>query len=225
MTKYELPFKIVHGFDYPDDMPEEQIRQSISERLSSLRAKGFGGIVTNVAHRNYLKSERLWRVLGIVLEEAKAQDLRVWLYDEDGYPSGGAGGMTVDEDPDFEARAVVMLHAFIKPGESHTFEFPRGHEFALAAASYKVKGEDISRLDAERAYKRYDVYGKTDDLTVRNDTDGLLFAAYFVKKHVYEGTHAEHNVCECRRYIDITNHDAVRAFIKNTYEKYMVTRR
>lgn len=220
MTKYELPFKIVHGFDYPEDMPEEEIRKSVSNRLASLKAKGFGGIVTNAAHRDYLNNDHLWRVLDIVLAEAKAQDLRVWLYDEDGYPSGGAGGQTVDGDPDLEARAVVMMHAFIKPGESHTFEFPRGHEFALAAASYKVKGEDISRLDAERAYKRYDVYGKTSDLTVVNDTKDLLFAAYFVKKHVYEGTHAEHNVCECRRYIDITNHDAVRAFIKNTYEKY-----
>ena len=220
MTKYELPLKIVHGFDFPDTAPEDEIRGSVAARLASLKEKGFGGIVTNVAFRDYLKNESLWRVLGIVLEQAKALDMRVWLYDEDGYPSGGAGGLTIDEDPDFEARAVVMMHAFIKPGESYTFEFPRGHEYALSAASYKVKSEDITRLDAERAYKRYDVYGKTDGLTVRNDTGGLLFAAYFVKKHVYEGTHAEHNVCECRRYIDITNHDAVRAFIKNTYEEY-----
>ena len=220
MTKYELPFKIVHGFDFPDDMPEEQVRDGVSKRLLSLREKGFGGIVTNVAFRDYLKSERLWRVFDIVLEEAKKAGLRVWLYDENGYPSGGAGGQTVDEDPDFEARAVVMMHKFIRPGETYTFEFPRGHEFALCAASYRVKTEDITHLDANNAYKRYDVYGKTDGLTVRNDTDGLLFAAYFVKKHVYEGTHAEHNVCESRRYIDITNRDAVRAFIKNTYEKY-----
>ena len=49
MTKYELPFKIVHGFDYPEDMPEEEIRQSVSNRLASLKAKGFGGIVTALA--------------------------------------------------------------------------------------------------------------------------------------------------------------------------------
>ena len=28
MTKYELPFKIVHGFDYPEDMPEKLIRMT-----------------------------------------------------------------------------------------------------------------------------------------------------------------------------------------------------
>lgn len=220
MTKYELPFKIVHGFDFPDGTPDDQIVQSLKSRLSSLKEKGFGGIVTNCPGRDYLNSEFLWHVLDLVLDTAKELGMRVWLYDEDGYPSGGAGGQTVDSDPDFEARAVVMLHAFIKPGESHTFEFPRGHEFALAAASYRVKDEDITRLDAKNAHKRYDVYGKTDPLTVHNDTNGLLFAAYFIKKHVYEGTHAEHNVCECRRYVDITNHDAIRAFIKNTYEKY-----
>ena len=61
--------------------------------------------MTNVAFRDYLKSERLWRVLGLVLEEAGDADMRVWLYDEKGYPSGGAGGLTIDENPDFEARA------------------------------------------------------------------------------------------------------------------------
>ena len=53
MTKYELPFKIVHGFDYPEDMPEKEIRKSVSNRLASLKAKGFGGIVTvEVIHDN-----------------------------------------------------------------------------------------------------------------------------------------------------------------------------
>ena len=32
MTKYELPLKIVHGFDFPDDMPEDAVRENIRKR-------------------------------------------------------------------------------------------------------------------------------------------------------------------------------------------------
>lgn len=220
MNKYDLPLKIIHGIDYPSDMPFEEIERRIKDRLVSLKEKGFGGVVTNVADRNYTLDEHLWHVLCTTVKCAGELDMRVWLYDEKGYPSGGAGGMTVDEDPDRECRGAVMLHAFIKAGESHTFEFPRGHEYALSAASWLVDSEDISRLDSDLKYRKYEVYGKREDLTVVNDSERLMFAAFFVKKHVYEGTHAEHNVCESRRYVDITNTEAIGAFIKNTYKKY-----
>lgn len=220
MTKYNRPLKIVHGWDFPDTMTEGEMDKLICKRLEELKKKGFGGIVTNVADRDYTKNEALWQVLLRVVLHCKRLDMRVWLYDEKGYPSGGAGGMTVDEDPDRECRGAVMLHAFIAPGESHTFEFPKGHEFCLAAAVWPVDGQDITQIDGDRPICRYDIYGKTDDLTVTNTASRAVFAAYFVKKHVYEGTHAQHNVCECRRYIDITNHDAVRGFVENTYKKY-----
>lgn len=220
MDKYDKILKIVHGFDYPDDMPLEQVAERVTERLTQLKEKGFGGIVTNVAFRDYTKSERLWEVLRVAVECCARLDMRVWLYDEDGYPSGGAGGLTLDANPDYECRGLVMLHAFVQPGESRTFEFPRGHEYAVAACSWKVCSTDLSGISAENVYREYRVNGKTEPLTVENDTDGMLFAAYFIKKHLYEGTHAEHNVCESRRYIDVTNYDAVREFIRNTYEQY-----
>ena len=220
MTKYDLPLKIVHGFDYPDDADMSDIGKDIEKRLIALKNKGFGGIVTNVAFRDYMKNERLFKILGIALDTAKRLGLRVWLYDEKGYPSGAAGGLTLQADPDFECRGAVMIHKFVKPGERFCFEFPRGHEFALSAYTYKVDCEDITGLDADRYYKKYDVYGKKAGFEDVNDTDGLLFAAYFVKKRVYEGTHAEHNVFCSRRYVDITNPAAIAEFIKNTYAEY-----
>ena len=220
MNKYDLPLKIVHGFDYPDEACTEAIREDIEKRLITLQNKGFGGIVTNVSFRNYLKSERDFEILGIALQTAKKLGMRVWLYDEKGYPSGAAGGLTLEADPDFECRGAVMIHKFVKPGEAFSFEFPRGHEFALSAFAYKVENEDITNLDADLYYKKYDVYGKQTGFSDINDTDGLLFAAYFVKKRVYEGTHAEHNVFASRRYVDITNPAAIAEFINNTYKEY-----
>ena len=220
MNKYDLPLKIVHGFDYPDDADMADIRADIERRLTSLQKKGFGGIVTNVAFRDYMKSERLFDILGAALETAKKLGLRVWLYDEKGYPSGAAGGLTLQADPDYECRGAVMLYKFVKPGQSFSFEFPRGHEFALSAYTYKVKDEDVTDLDADLYYKKYDVYGKKEGFSDINDTNGLLFAAYFVKKRVYEGTHAEHNVFASRRYVDITNPAAISEFLKNTYAVY-----
>ncbi|MBQ1847116.1 MAG: hypothetical protein II135_03840, partial [Clostridia bacterium] len=136
MNKYDLPLKIVHGFDYPDEACTEAIREDIEKRLITLQNKGFGGIVTNVSFQNYLKSERDFEILGIALQTAKKLGMRVWLYDEKGYPSGAAGGLTLEADPDFECRGAVMIHKFVKPGEAFSFDFPRGHEFALSAFTY-----------------------------------------------------------------------------------------
>ena len=220
MNKYDLPLKIVHGFDYPDDADMADVKSDIERKLVSLQKKGFGGIVTNVAFRDYMQSERLFDILTCVLQTAKRLGLRVWLYDEKGYPSGAAGGLTLEADPDYECRGVIMIHKFVKAGERFSFEFPRGHEYALSAFTYKVKDEDITELDADMYYKKYDVYGKQEGFSGVNDTDGLLFAAYFVKKRVYEGTHAEHNVFCSRRYVDITNPAAIAEFLHNTYGEY-----
>lgn len=57
-------------------------------------------------------------------------------------------------------------------------------------------------------------------MTVCNTGASPALLCAFADKRLYEGTHCVHNVAEARRYIDVTNPDAVRAFIANTYERY-----
>lgn len=67
-----------------------------------------------------------FRMIRQICEHCAELGLPVWLYDEDPYPSGAAGGWVVTEHPEFEARAIER-HIFEPPAaEGGLFYFPLG---------------------------------------------------------------------------------------------------
>ena len=209
-----LPLKITHELVHNPAWTDEELRTAVGRHLQYLADRGFGGVVTNVSWRNYATDPEEWRKMALAIDTACEMGMRVWLYDEKGYPSGGAGGLTVDANPDFEAVGIVMLTHELAPGESVTEQLPRGHECFLHAATYPYADGKITDFSCLHA-----VFGKsTQQVTLENPTNEPALACFFIKKRLYEGTHAQHNVCEGRRYVDVTNPDAIREFIRNTYE-------
>ncbi len=90
------PLQIVHGAD---------IRTKASYYKDSC---GLGGVVCNVPFgEKYLKSEEDWKVYVDGVKAMHNSGLRVWIYDEDGYPSLGAGGRVLEADPSLEALEMV----------------------------------------------------------------------------------------------------------------------
>ena len=110
------PLQIVHGLP---------AAQATPEAMAQLKGLGLGGVVCNVAFGEYLRSAENWRVLEQVVESCKQVGLRVWIYDEDGYPSGGAGGVVLDGHPEFEALALAYDSSqpdpfIVRPAYEHT---------------------------------------------------------------------------------------------------------
>jgi hypothetical protein len=110
-------------------LPETAEQQD--ELLRSRREKGFGGIVTNVSFADYLKSEEHWQDLVDTVHTAKDLGLALWLYDEHGYPSCKAGGLTLVDHPEWQAEGLYINDAtriylrtrwddaFPRPDEAH----------------------------------------------------------------------------------------------------------
>lgn len=217
--KNNLPLKIVHDFGTSDKLSYEENCKRISDKISTLKKQGFGGVVTNVRHGDdYMQNDFDWKLYRFSLDELKRQDMRAWLYDEKGYPSGGAGGLTIAANPDYEALGLVKISNVLASGKDTSIKLPRGHMYFLYAASYKCDFDgNIKSFDPiEEIY----CDGTEKELSFSNKTTDNHLICAFAVKHLYEGTHAQHNVCECRRYIDVSNPEAVGEFIKNTYEKY-----
>ena len=211
------PLRIVHGdFGYaPEDTLEKKCR-CIRERIAELKAKGYGGIVTNVSFVNYMQDADEWQLMKEKVHACREQGMRMWLYDEDGYPSGIAGTQTIAQNADFEARAAVMVSHVLAPGEELELPLPRGHEKLLAAVCYRMAGD--APTDDELLHPHARPVGLPVHFV--NDTQTPLLCLAFFEKHMYEGAHAQHNVYSSRRYIDVSNRDAVAAFIDNTYRRY-----
>ena len=140
--KNNRPLKIVHGYYHDDSLTLEEKRARVTEIIERLADLDFGGIVTNVrwnyntdptvpmAARNgyYTKDTEEWEVFQFAISEIDRLGLRAWIYDEHGYPSGGAGGMTLAANRDFEARAIAKVAHTLMPGDEITIEIPHGHK-------------------------------------------------------------------------------------------------
>lgn len=207
------PLLMLHGYDFSaagNDV--EAKKKTIEVRLNDLADKGYGGIVTNVLHNdNYLRDKEAWELFRHSLKYAvQKHNMKVWLYDEKGYPSGGAGGLTLKDNPQYECKALVMIKKEVTASEQISVEVPHGHN----------KFESVYMIDHCGIVT--DLSGKVSrdgKLVFSPDLSGTLYC--FASKRLYEGTHAQHNVCAARRYISLTDKSAVAAFIDNTYKKYM----
>ncbi|MEW6754383.1 MAG: hypothetical protein AB1505_25880 [Candidatus Latescibacterota bacterium] len=161
----DRPLQIVHGIDatgrvlrelgvrVPDGGPRAIVRRV----MEVCRERGLGGVVCNVDFDHYLRSEAHWQTLLAGVEAARDLGLVVWIYDEAGYPSGAAGGLVLQDHPEYEARELVY---------------------------------DMARPDP------------------------------FWVRPAYEHTHACNNYYAARRYINLLDDGAVRAFIERTHQAY-----
>ncbi|NLT78301.1 MAG: hypothetical protein GXX98_17410 [Planctomycetes bacterium] len=144
------PLQIVHG------VPPEQ---ATLDGMMGLKDLGLGGIVCNVAFGEYLRSERNWQVLVRAVEACSQAGLRVWIYDEDGYPSGAAGGLVLDENPGFEALALAY-----DPCQADPFVFRPAYEHTHASNNYYAARRYPNLIDAAAVeafiQTTHDAYGE-----------------------------------------------------------------
>jgi hypothetical protein len=110
------PLQILHG------VPRGQATAAAMKKLKEL---GLGGIVCNVDFKNYLVSEDHWDNLIQAVEACREVGLIVWIYDEEGYPSGAAGGLVLKRNPEYEALALTYDKSrkepfVLRPAYEHT---------------------------------------------------------------------------------------------------------
>ncbi len=198
------PMRMIHG----------NLDGNLIEKLAQY---GYGGIVTNVSYENYLKSEQNWITFEKNIKNAiDHMGMRIWIYDEKGYPSGTAGGLVLAEQPELEAQGLAVISESINNQGEINITHPKGHGKIIFARAYKKNEMEIN-LDS-----------MIDLQAFVNESGNLKWKApkgnwvlyYFVQKPLYEGTHATHNWAEKRRYINIMDNKATESFIKLTHQKY-----
>ena len=219
VLKNHLPLKITHGLCSPIYESFEENCEKITKTLTELADMGFGGVVTNVNWGvDYTENDRDWALFRFALDEIDRLGLRAWIYDENGYPSGGAGALTLRADPDYECRAIAKITLPLEAGKSVSIDLPGGHDAFLYAAAYPLDacGDPIPSSPCDERV----CDGSESTLTFTNNTKQDMKVCAFAEKHLYEGSHALHNTFSARRYIDVMNTDAVGEFISNTYKKY-----
>ncbi|NLF21930.1 MAG: hypothetical protein GX590_02105 [Lentisphaerae bacterium] len=96
---------------------------TVAEKIAYLRRCAAGGIRSLTLHPRAgnlipFASDEWFGMIDALVAEASRLDMKLWLYDEDPYPSGAAGGLVMAERPDLKARALVFkpAPANLRPG-------------------------------------------------------------------------------------------------------------
>ncbi len=145
------PLQIVHGV--PARLVKELLNTgknntnaSAENGMSYYRDLGLGGIVCNVDFKDYMRSEEKWKVLVAAVRACGDLGMVVWLYDEDGYPSGAAGGLVLEEDPDFEALSLAY-----DPGRKPALRLRPAYEHTHASNNFYAARRYANLIDDRAA--------------------------------------------------------------------------
>lgn len=177
----ERPLQIVHGID-----PSGRVisgmgqmvagtgqEQMVANIMQFYRERGLGGVVCNVAFKDYLRSEASWQTLIDGVETCRAQGMVVWIYDEAGYPSGAAGGLVLREHPEYEAQALTYDATQAEP-----FAVRPAYEFTHASNNYHASRRYINLID-DRAVRLFIETTHAAYLRRLGDRVGTTVKAFF----------------------------------------------
>lgn len=180
-------------------------KKELLRQASVIKEMGWGGHFMH--SRSGLITEYLgdewFELINAVADESERLGLESWLYDEDRWPSGSAGGK-VTEDPRYRMKSLLLTEM---PVERYR---PRKEDFAVFVGI--VNGENLwdyaplaPGADAAEAAKALRTGGKSGELKA------LCFSVQPDPcSSNYNGT----------TYIDTMNAGATRRFIELTHEQY-----
>ena len=165
----------------------------LRRQVRVMKQMGLGGAFmhSRVGLATPYLSEEWFHLTNAVIDECKKQGMEGWLYDEDRWPSGAAGGL-VTRNPKYRQKRLRL--EVDRDGKA-----PKGPD-VVAAFAAEMAGEEVSETRRLRKGRKA---GKGEAT--------LVFRRCLAEpSDWYNG----------QTYLDTMSHEAVRRFIKVTHEAY-----
>jgi hypothetical protein len=182
-------------------------KDELVRQIDVFKEIGYGGFHMHVRTgmaTEYLSDEYM-DIVGACIEKARRENLLPWLYDEDRWPSGAAGGI-VTRNPTYRIRHLLLTRrpygtANAVAAERKSRASSNRCENGTLAACFDIT------LDGEGNLASYRPIGEHDK------------AAGF-KLYAYAETALPNPWFNNQTYADTLNPAAIREFIRVTYERY-----
>ena len=184
-------------------------QKELEWQLEVFKKMGLGGahmhVRTGMA-TPYLSEEHM-KLIKACVEKAKKEDMLAWLYDEDRWPSGPAGGI-VTKDRQYRARYLLFT------------PHPYGSDKAELKATRNSGTVQPGRTENGRLVACYDVELDAEGYLVSWKTIGESDAAKHDKWYAYLEEMGEISWWNGQTYINSLDKKAIDRFIEVTYETY-----
>ncbi|CAK7231823.1 hypothetical protein SBRCBS47491_008060 [Sporothrix bragantina] len=186
-------------------------KDELLRQIDELRAMGFGGfhMHTRVGLDTEYLGEEFMQMVRACVDYARNHDMLAWLYDEDRWPSGFAGGKITEDNESFRCRHLLITPwAYGDPAHPGFQGTPRSN-------SAEARRSELGKLLA-----RYVVELDEDGYLVQyrrlSDKEESVDSVWYV----YEETNAPSEWFNGSHYVDTLNPEAMRAFVATTHETY-----
>ncbi len=180
-------------------------KDELCRQIDVFKEMGLGGFHMHVRtglENEYLSAEYMDLVKACV-DKAKGENMLAWLYDEDRWPSGAAGGI-VTKDIKYRSRSLLFTPKL--KGELHTFGDSSSEggrtENGKLIACYDILLDDDGYL---ASYRRIGADDKAE---------GKKWYAFLE----ISGTSGWYNN---QTYVDTLSKEAIEKFVEVTHEKYL----
>ena len=175
-------------------------KETLTEQIEYLKQMGFGGfhIHSRSGMATEYLSEDFFDLVKTCVEKAKSEDMLAWLYDEDRWPSGAAGGY-VTKNKKYSRRYLKILREKYALAQDEKSAIEKGGVYFFSAydIEFNKKGEIVkSRAIAE------------DE------------SAEHTKLYAYVFCEKESGWYNNQTYLDTISKEAVDEFIHITHDAY-----
>ena len=183
-----------------------------ASRAAYYDERWFGGIVGNIPYTmQFPDDEAAWKNTEAGMREYIRRGMHTWIYDEDGYPSGTAGGYVTEFHPEYIARGLYCYDYWRKISGPSVYRADVPGDKLWKAVLLPVEGGDP--IDV------------TDALNERgvlyiNVPAGQYYLFMMSIRRLFDGTHATESYSEPRNYISLSDKKATEVFLVCTHEKY-----
>ncbi len=179
-------------WSWNDDLQPEELRRQVRD----MKEQGYGGYFMHSRAglaTDYL-SDRWMECIAACLDEGRKVGMESWLYDEDRWPSGFAGGLVPAQNDDYLLRYL----------QCHNVDAADAGEVANVLCGFSAAIDEKGRL---ASFSPVDAAAPT----VVGSDRLLLFAPIVQEKS------GRHNM---QSYVDLLNPEVTEAFLKITHDAY-----
>jgi hypothetical protein len=121
--------------------------------VSQMNAAGIGGVQLYMQTNGYLQTAQAWANVSNNITALKSAGMQVWMTDENGYPSGMAGGRVVEANPAHESRCLISVSTNGRGSNPPiSLSLPAGAEKFVHAYIYTRSTDDPPVLSNPQAY-------------------------------------------------------------------------
>ncbi len=178
--------------------------EELCRQIDVFKEMGLGGFHLHVRTglENKYLSEEYMNLMKDCVDKAKNEEMLAWLYDEDRWPSGAAGGL-VTKDEKYRGRCLL----FTPFKEAETFSSNDSRSEGGRSGKGKLMACYDIILDKDGYLEAYSRIGENDEA---KGTKWYAFLEIHTSSSWYNG----------QAYADTLSHEAIQKFIEVTHEKY-----